>query len=464
VPDHLQDQLSRTLGSAYTVERELGGGGMSRVYVAEDTRLKRQVVVKVLSPELAADHRADLYALGCVAFEMLTGAPPFHGRPVHQLFAAHMTEVPVNVATQRRDVPTSLASLVMRCLEKDAAKRSQSAREFLETLDAVGSNASPATQRRSRVWPIALVSAVVAVATVIYLGVRARGSSPSVVSTDRSIAVLPFANSGNDSTQGYFAEGIADELTTTLAKIPGVHVASRSPAFATAKRSASAQDAGRTLKVSTVLEGSVRRSGTRLRITAQLTNVADGLAIWSDAFDQDAADVFTAQDELARRIAAALHDKLAVANAADASTLDRGTHDQEAYDLYLRGRYLWQRRGEGSLRNASTLFAQAIAKDAAFARAWAGLAMVQVVLPEYIAVAEDTLIDAGIRTARRAVALNPNEAEGHLSWRSFRRAARPRRARLLIRSMHGRSEGSAAGISPAWRTPSWATPRSRCQR
>jgi serine/threonine-protein kinase len=167
--------------------------------------------------------------------------------------------------------------------------------------------------------------------------------------------------------------------------------------------------------VTTVLEGSVRRAGTRLRITAQLTNVADGLAIWSDAFDQDASDVFTAQDELSRRIASALHDKLALANAASASTLDRGTRDQEAYDLYLRGRYLWQRRGESSLRQASTLFAQAIAKDSAFARAWAGLAMVQVVLPEFIAVAEDTLIDAGVRSARRAVALNPNVAEGRLA-------------------------------------------------
>jgi serine/threonine-protein kinase len=303
----------------------------------------------------------------------------------------------------------------MRCLEKDADKRPQSAREFLQTLDTVPSGESRGSHRLARAWPIALIVAVVAIAATAYLSRTRRGALQAVVADDHSIAVLPFANSGNDSTQIYFAEGIADELTTTLAKIPGVRVASRSAAFATARRGASAQDAGRTLNVSTVLEGSVRRSGTRLRITAQLTNVADGLALWSDAFDQDAADVFTAQDELSRRIAGALHDKLAVANVGDASTINRGTGDQEGYDLYLRGRYLWQRRGESSLRQASALFAQAIAKDSAFARAWAGLAMVQVVLPEYVAVADDTLMDAGIRSARRAIALNPNLADAYLA-------------------------------------------------
>ncbi len=573
----LQDQLARTLGTAYTIERELGGGGMSRVYVAEETRLKRKVVVKVLSPELAAgvsaerfereiqlaaalqqanivpvlstgdtdglpyytmpfvdglslrdrlsrngampvaevisvlrdvaralgyahehgivhrdikpenillsgdaavvtdfgiakalsasrtkapegtltqvgtsigtpaymapeqaagdpnvDHRADLYALGCVAYEMLSGAPPFHDRLVHQIFAAHMTEAPAPIAGKRTDVPRALASVVMRCLEKDANRRPQSAREVIASLDSATSGQARSGSKSGRTARIAAAAVVVvagAMAVMAWRGHWFSGGSP-----DRSVAVLPFA-AGSDSAQTYFAEGVADELTTALSRIPGLRVASRSAAFSTARHTTSAQDAGRALHVGAVLEGSVRRSGSRLRITAQLTNVADGFSIWSDAFDRDTGDVFTAQDELSRRIADLLRNKLAL-NTVTTVAANRGTNDQEAYDLFLRGRYAWQRRGAASLEKAADLFTQAIHRDPNFARAWAGLGLVQVVLPEYLSIRSDTLIPAGKRSGERAIKLDSTLSDGYValgygllnSWQldssdaSFRRA------------------------------------------
>jgi serine/threonine-protein kinase len=166
--------------------------------------------------------------------------------------------------------------------------------------------------------------------------------------------------------------------------------------------------------VTNVLEGSVRRAGNRIRITAQLTQVADGFSLWSDSFDEDAADVFKAQDELSRRIASALHEKLAVAQSGTVTT-ERGTKDLEAYDLYLRGRYFWQHRGEVGLRRAAFLFSSAIQRDSTFARAWAGLALVQVVLPEYETRPTDTLYTAGLKNAAHAITLDSNLGDGHLA-------------------------------------------------
>ncbi len=558
-PDNLQEQLSRSLGDAYHVERELGGGGMSRVYVAEDTRLGRKVVVKLLSPELAAgvsaerfereiklaaalqqanivpvlsageseglpyyimpfvdglslrarlarngampvvevvsvlrdvaralgyahdhgivhrdikpenillsgdaavvtdfgiakalsasrtsapggtltqvgtsvgtpaymapeqaagdpdiDHRADLYALGCVAYEMLVGAPPFHDRPVHQIFAAHMTEAPAPVASKRTDVPRELSRLVMRCLEKNADKRPHSAREVLQVLEGATSGPRGAARSQGAARMIAIVAAGLVVVAGGALLARKYFGNANAAPTDRSIAVLPFAIAGGDSSQAYFAEGVADELTTTISKIPGLRVASRSAAFGIVKRVANAQEAGRELKVATVLEGTVRRAGSKLRITAQLTNVADGFAFWSDGFERDTGDVFTAQDELSRKITSALHDKLSVGENSTVNTA-RGTKDQEAYDLYLRGRYFWQQRGEAALLRAAELFSKAIQRDDKFARAWAGLALVQVVLPEYVVNPSDTLYAVGLKTAAHVIQLDPNLSDGHLA-------------------------------------------------
>ena len=570
--DPLRTQLQITLGTAYTLERELGGGGMSRVFVAHDTTLERDVVVKVLSPELAAgvsaerftreiklaaglqqanivpllsagetdglpfytmpfvdglslrarlerngampiaeavsavrdvaralayahergvvhrdikpenvllsgeaavvtdfgiakalsasrtvapggtltqvgtsigtpaymapeqaagdpstDHRADLYALGCVVYEMLTGAAPFAGRPVHQLFAAHLNETPMPVEKQRADIPRTLAQLVARCLEKDPARRPQSAREVLQALDGVTTGSRPATALHARVrWIAGSVGAALVITALAgaALAVRrqASASGPSAaapiaqgIASISTIAVLPFANTGGDPKDEYFSDGMTDELAHALSQLSGLRLAGRTSSFAFKGKNIPAQEIGRTLGVAGLVEGTVRRAGDRLRITAQLTSTSDGKVLWSDTYERSAGDVFTIQDELTRAMVAALTPALRGAPAVQVAGASRGTEDAEAYDLYLRGRYFWSMRGAENLVRAASYFRRAVQKDPRFARAQAGLAMTYGVLPFYMPDPSDTLAPLGIASAMRAVALDSTLADAHLA-------------------------------------------------
>src|SRR5688572_3281076 len=555
----LRDDLQAALGTTYTIERELGGGGMSRLFVGEEVALGRRVAVKVLAPELAAgvsaerfqreiklaaqlqhpnivpvhstgiaaglpyytmpfvdglslrsrlernagvpiveatailrdvaralayahdhgivhrdikpenvlladeaavvtdfgiakalyasrtdapggtltqvgtslgtpaymspeqisgdpstDHRADIYAFGCVAYELLTGAAPFSHRQPHQLFAAHMNEKPATLLDRRPDCPPELAALVTRCLEKDPASRPQSARELLHALD-VQSRTGPAhvaakPLRIGRRMVLSAVAGIAVFSVVAAIAFKDRGGTDI-----RSLAVLPFENIGGDTANAYFAEGMADELTTELSKIPGLTLASRTAAFRFRGSSVDVKNVGRELDVGAVLEGTVRRAGNRLRLTAQLTNASSRKLLWTDSYEQQVEDVFALQDSITRSIVEALKVKLTGdAATASAGTASQGTRNIEAYDLYLRGRYLWARRGEKSIRKSLRLFEQAIAADPEFARAHAGFAMAGSVLPQYTFMRSDSIIPAAIAAGRRAVALDPNLSDAHL--------------------------------------------------
>jgi len=377
-----------------------------------------------MSPEQAAgdpdtDHRADIYAFGCVAYELLTGAPPFAYKQPHQLFAAHMKEAPVPVQTKRPDSPPELAALIMKCLEKEPDKRPQSARDVLRSLDAgTGRNTSEvgAIRKRPSTALIAIGAAFV-FAVALLVGVAAwRGRSAVDI---RSLAVLPFENVGGDTANAYFADGMADELTSELSKVPGLTLASRSAAFRFRGQNVDVRSVGKELGVGAVLEGTVRRAGSRLRLTAQLSNATTGKLLWTDSYEQQVQDVFAVQDSVTRAIVAALKVKLggdSVPATVAVTPASQGTKNLEAYDLYLRGRYLWARRGSGSLRKAIDLFQQAIAKDPQFARAHAGLTMALSVLPMYTAMRSDSIVPAGLAAGRRAIALDPNLSDAHLGY------------------------------------------------
>jgi serine/threonine-protein kinase len=398
-----------------------------------------------MAPEQAVadptvDGRADLYALGTMAYEMLTGTVPFGGRSPQATLAAQAIEKVRPVTDLRPSTPPALAELVMRCLEKHPSDRPQSATDVVQALDAIaitptsGSIPTTATRRTGRpTWVRWVGGGVVALVIGVVGGLalrRAREKAPEAPMAmgaehpvTRSVAVLPFANVGRDSTAQYFADGMADELTTALARVPGLQVAARSSAFTFRDQSIGAQEVGQKLHVATVLEGSVRRAGGKLKVEAQLINTATGMAVWSDSYEREMADVFQVQDELAHAIARALYPTLAGASPDTVRGVTvpvdawapRGTNNMAAYDLFLRGRYYFGKGGAPNLWKAIAYFQQAIEADSTFARAHAALAMSYDVLPSYGGARADSVIPLAEKSATRALALDSTLADAHLA-------------------------------------------------
>ena len=386
-----------------------------------------------MAPEQAAadpstDHRADIYSFGIMAYELFAGAPPFAGRAPAALLAAQMTETPPLLSTVRPDAPVPLVELVRRCLEKDVSKRPQSAMELVRGLDqalvssgsALGGGTATvpaATRPRNNAGLIAVIAGVAVVFAAGGVLLARRGGDGTTTDLPRSVAVLPLENVGGSDSDRYFSEGITDELTSALGKIPGLRVASRTSVFALRGKGMDAQEIAKTLKVSSLLEGTIRRSGDRLRVTAQLTNASDGLALWSDVYERQMKDVFAVQDDISNSIANALRVALAPPPGGKAGVPARtalaGTEDLVAYDLYLRGRYFWHQRGNDALHRAAEYFGQAIDRDPTFARAYAGLADALGLLPIYGRTPPDSAFPLARQAAERALSLDSTLAEAH---------------------------------------------------
>jgi len=322
-----------------------------------------------MSPEQATaqravDGRADVYALGCVLYEMLAGEPPFSGPSAQAVLARHALDPVPPLRTVRPELPPRLERAVLKALAKTPADRFATAAALREAL--LSAERSPG---RPRAWIAGLalgLALVGAGAAYFALRPRAAGAPP------RSVAVLPFQNLSPDPSDEYFSTGMSEELTTALGKVEGLRVAAPTSAGAFRNTAATARQIGKTLGVATLLQGTVRRAGGRLRVSAHLINADSGYDLWSDEYERDVRDVFAVQDEITRAIVGALRVKLAAP--AGASLAHQTTANPEAHDLYLHGRFFYEKRSEDGLRTALGYFRQAIEKDSGYALAYSGLA------------------------------------------------------------------------------------------
>ena len=404
-----------------------------------------------MAPEQAVgdpvDARADIYAWGIVAYELLAGVHPFAGKATaQQLIAAQIAEAPVPLSVRAPGVPPSLGALVMRCIEKDPGARVASATGIVTALESPALIEMPDVQRtasagvrRSGDAPRASYGrrvAVAALGTLVLTGVLLLGwsrrtqalnhtSVPASSATDSAsagaaraittVAVLPFVNVGGAASDEYFSDGMTDELAHALSRLPSLRVAGRTSSYAFKGKELPAQQIGRTLNVGGIVEGTLQRSGDRLRITAQLTSAKDGLVLWSDTYESRATDVFQVQDQFTKQIVQALEPALRGTAAATVADSSRGTTNLAAYDLYLKGRFFWEQRGGANLLRAIGYFKQSIARDPLFARAYAGLSMAYAVLPDYVPMDPDSLGGLAIASARHALKLDSTLADAHIA-------------------------------------------------
>ncbi len=394
-----------------------------------------------MAPEQAAgdpatDHRADLYAWGVMAYEVLAGRHPFAERSTPQaLIVAHLTETPLPLSAANPDVPEPLAGLVMRCLAKEPSERPQSAPALLTALEAIGtprpSDSSAQTVHGATSAAVmmsapsrfglarwaALASALVVIAAVGFLLARGADTAVEDRAAAPSIAVLPFADLSAEGQSSYLGDGVAETLINALSKVPGLTVSARTSAFALRNREDDLQAIARQLGVSAVLIGSIQRSGGRLRVSARAVRIANDSILWSEIFDRPADDIFAVQDEVARAVTSALQLRLASATGEPEDI--GGTSNPDAYDAYLLGRYHWNRRTTDGMVAATSAFKRAIAADSSFARAWSGLAdAYSLSTPnEYSVpgVTSDSILPLAVAAALRAIALAPTLGEAYAS-------------------------------------------------
>jgi non-specific serine/threonine protein kinase len=375
--------------------------------------------VAYMSPEQARgeelDARTDLFSFGAVLYEMATGCRAFPGSTAAVIFDAILNREPPALIQSNPEVPAGLTQIVGRALEKDRARRYASAQELWQDLrrlergqEAVGWHAHAGQSGQPGGQEKGVGMAPVVPATTATMPALARPQAAA----EPSIAVLPFVNLSRDADDEYFGDGLAEEMIIALDRVPGLRVAARTSSFAYKGKNEDVRRIGQQLQSQSVLEGSVRRAGQRLRIAARLVNAADGYQLWSETYDREVEDIFAIQDEIAQNVVRSLR---LILTDQDRQVLEQvPAADVRAYDLYLRGRQLVHQFGRKSLEEARKLFTQAIALDAGYARAHAGLADCCCMLHQ-VWDGNPANLEQADAASRKALELAPELAEAHLS-------------------------------------------------
>jgi serine/threonine protein kinase/tetratricopeptide (TPR) repeat protein len=378
--------------------------------------------VGYMSPEQVrgepTDHRSDLFALGCILTEMLTGRRAFGGNTAAETLAAILRDEPTALAESARQIPPNVEAVVRRCLEKDREQRFQSARDLafaqrglLSGSVAASAVPSPAPKSAHRFGTLITATVIVAALTVLVTaGWRTWSAASRRI---ESVAVLPLANRSGDAAEDYFADGLTDQLIAELARIDSIRVTSRTSAMTYKGSRKPLPQIARELGVDAVLEGSVTRRGSRMVLTADLVDASTDTQLWSDTYERDVHDVLRLQGEIAEQVARRISVEL---SPEDRAQLQGGRQvDPAAFDAYVRGRYYWNKRGPADLQRAVEEFRRAIDVDPTYGAAYAGLADAYAQIGYQNLVPPKDAFPKAKAAATQAITLAPDLAEPHAS-------------------------------------------------